>query len=159
MILITTTERLVSSFTTMTMDTDGKKQRQREANRRWRERNPEKVKEANRKKRDRVYDPAKRSVWRANRLAKNPEQREKENAQARARKDAINKFLRAHKLSVGCSECGYSEHPAALEFHHQGDKEINLSFAKRLTQAKKEMKKCVVLCPNCHRIRHWNERP
>jgi predicted HNH restriction endonuclease len=27
-----------------------------------------------------------------------------------------------------------------------------------LDQAKKEMLKCVVLCSNCHRIKHWNEQ-
>jgi hypothetical protein len=79
--------------------------------------------------------------------------------QARARKAAINKFLREHKLSTGCADCGYREHHAALEFHHVGDdKEINLSFAKSVNQAKQEMGKCEVLCSNCHRIRHWNER-
>ena len=140
------------------MDIEEKRRRQREANKRWRERNPEKVKEANRKKRDRVYDPIKRAEWRANRLSRDPRQRDKENAQARARREAINEFLRAHKLSVGCSECGYREHHAALEFHHHGDKELNLSFAKSLGQAKKEMQKCVVLCSNCHRIKHWNEK-
>ena len=90
-----------------------------------------------------------RAKWRANRLSK-------KNAQARA--EAINEFLRAHKVSVGCSECGYREHHAALEVHHHGDKELNLSFAKSMDQAKKKMQKCVVLCSNCHRIKHWNEK-
>lgn len=139
------------------MDQDEKKRRQREATRRWRERNPDKVKEANRVKRDRIYDPIKRAAWRVGRLAKHPEQREKENAQARGRKAAINEFLRKHKLAVGCSVCGYKKHHAALEFHHIGNKEVNLSFAKSLSQAKREMEKCVVLCANCHRIEHWGQ--
>ena len=36
------------------------------------------------------------------------------------------------------------------------DKELNLSFAKSIGQAKREMAKCIVLCSNCHRIRHWD---
>lgn len=81
------------------------------------------------------------------------------NAQSRRRHEEINAFLRQHKVCTGCADCGYREHHAALEFHHEsGDKEINLSFAKSLAQAEAEMKKCVVLCSNCHRVRHWNEK-
>ena len=139
------------------MDLDERRKRQREATKRWRERNPEKVIAANRKKRDRVYDPEKRKAWRELRIEKDPAYRSKVNAQAKNRKDAINNFLRTHKLKVGCMNCGYSGHHAALEFHHEGEKDVNLSFAKSLGMAKREMEKCVVLCSNCHRIRHWNE--
>ena len=139
------------------MDLEEKRKRQREATKRWRERNPEKVIAANRKKRIRVYDPEKRKAWRESKIQRDPAYRIKVNAQSKERKDAINKFLREHKLKVGCVDCGYSNHHAALEFHHEGEKDVNLSFAKSLDMAKREMKKCVVLCSNCHRIRHWNE--
>ena len=68
----------------------------------------------------------------------------------------INEMLREHKLRVGCADCGYAAHHAALEFHHRSNKKINLSFAKSIGQATTEMAKCDVLCANCHRIRHWN---
>lgn len=74
-------------------------------------------------------------------------------------REKINAMLREHKLTHGCADCGYRAHHAALEFHHSGgDKKINLSFAKSLGQARREMEKCKVLCSNCHRIHHWNER-
>ena len=139
------------------MTPEEKKARQREYTKRWRERNPDKVKAANIKKRVRVYDPEKRAAWRAAYIANAPGVVDKINAQARRRKEEVNAFLREHKLKAGCKSCGYSEHHAALEFHHVGAKEINLSFAKSLGMAKREMEKCVVLCANCHRIHHWNE--
>jgi hypothetical protein len=49
-----------------------------------------------------------------------------------------------YKKTLRCADCGQS-HPATLDFHH-------------LDPAKEEIAKCVVLCANCHRIRHWNEK-
>jgi hypothetical protein len=104
-------------------------------------------------------DPEAAKAWRREWWKTAGKARTDQNAAARRRKEEINEFLRAHKLSVGCADCGYRSHHAALEFHHEGDdKEINLSFAKSLDQARREMQKCAVLCSNCHRIRHWNER-
>jgi hypothetical protein len=104
-------------------------------------------------------DPEAARAWRREWWSQSPEMREKQNARTRAMRSKINDMLREHKLAVGCADCGFRTHHAALEFHHVGDdKEINLSFAKSITQAEREMKKCQVLCSNCHRIRHWNER-
>lgn len=85
--------------------------------------------------------------------------RELVNSQARERRNKMNLFLREHKTRVGCSDCGFKTHHSALDFHHLGKgKEINISLAKSIGQASKEMRKCAVLCSNCHRIRHWKER-
>jgi hypothetical protein len=103
-------------------------------------------------------DPEAARAWRRKWWAASPAMREKQNARSRVMKAKINSMLRDHKLAAGCADCGYSNHHAALEFHHVGDdKEINLSFAKSIAQAKREMAKCEVLCSNCHRLRHWNE--
>lgn len=103
-------------------------------------------------------DPEAARAWRKEWWAKSPEMRDKQNARAREMRKRINEMLRAHKVAVGCVDCGYKAHHAALEFHHFGDdKNINLSFAKSVAQAEREMVKCEVLCSNCHRIRHWNE--
>ena len=66
-----------------------------------------------------------------------------------------------YKLKLKCSQCNFA-HPAAIDFHHIGDKEINLSQAVHDGWGKErilaEVEKCQVLCSNCHRILHWNER-
>jgi hypothetical protein len=67
------------------------------------------------------------------------------------------------KATLKCSHCGFS-HIAAMDFHHEDPttKEGNVhdyisngQFAK----AYKEIKKCIVLCANCHRIHHHKKKP
>lgn len=64
-----------------------------------------------------------------------------------------------------CKNCG-ENHPACLDFHHVGKKEAgiaNMIHTKNITDNLKnkiidEIKKCEVLCSNCHRKFHWEER-
>lgn len=63
------------------------------------------------------------------------------------------------KCQVGCADCGYNTHAIALDFHHiRGPKLLNISSAVGYQYAwssvLQEIKKCIVLCANCHRIRH-----
>ena len=60
-----------------------------------------------------------------------------------------------------CEHCGYSKCLAALEFHHKDPekKEFGISSANRnrsWKQIKIELKKCLLLCSNCHREIHDN---
>ena len=61
-------------------------------------------------------------------------------------------------LGNKCSICGYNKCNNALEFHHQGgDKEGHVSrMIKNLSRHKvlKEIKKCILVCANCHREIH-----
>jgi hypothetical protein len=66
------------------------------------------------------------------------------------------------KSTLKCTDCGFF-HIAALDFHHEdpSTKEGNVhnyisngQFAK----AYEEIKKCIVLCANCHRIHHHEIR-
>ena len=62
------------------------------------------------------------------------------------------------KLDRGCADCGYCEHPDALEFDHvRGEKRDILSrlknYAKNEAELLDEIAKCDVVCANCHRIR------
>lgn len=62
------------------------------------------------------------------------------------------------KLAKGCSDCGYKEHPAALDFDHLPGTEklfnIGTSIAtKPLRVVLAEIEKCEVVCANCHRVR------
>jgi hypothetical protein len=79
---------------------------------------------------------------------------------SRERRKRNHKLLEDYKLERGCQDCGYREHPAALEFDHViGTKVANVSML--LGQEKKlweEVAKCEVVCANCHNIRTHNRR-
>lgn len=62
------------------------------------------------------------------------------------------------KSTLKCAHCGESE-PVCLDFHHldPSTKETNLSKGISSLSFKKlmdEIKKCIVLCANCHRKEH-----
>ena len=65
------------------------------------------------------------------------------------------------KCSLRCAFCGQN-HPATLDFHHEDpskkDREVSY-FVKnyQYKRAMEEVKKCLVLCANCHRILHFKE--
>jgi len=83
--------------------------------------------------------------------------RRKLNDKANVRSTNIRKYLAEYKISKGCVDCGYSAHHAALDFDHiADDKSFNVCNAKSINAAKDEIKKCEVVCSNCHRIRTYN---
>jgi hypothetical protein len=63
-------------------------------------------------------------------------------------------------LGGKCSICGYKRNSAALTFHHKNplEKEFKLdvrSLSNRtLSKIKNELKKCVLICHNCHAELH-----
>jgi hypothetical protein len=68
----------------------------------------------------------------------------------------------AFKRTLKCTKCGF-DHIAALDFHHEdpNTKEHNVNRLisnKRFAKAYEEIKKCIVLCANCHRIHHYTEK-
>lgn len=95
----------------------------------------------------------KRKEWWANLSIER--KREKQN-KANVRAKNVKIFLAEYKLKKGCLDCGYNKHHSALDFDHIYDnKSLNVCFAKSITQAKKEIEKCEVVCANCHRIRTY----
>ncbi len=64
-----------------------------------------------------------------------------------------------NKLGGKCVICGYNKCPAAFDFHHKNkNKENNVSvLLKNASKEKllKEIKKCILLCSNCHRELHF----
>ena len=65
-----------------------------------------------------------------------------------------------HYLGGQCKDCSYSKCSRALNFHHLGGKELGIggmSFLPKLEEMQSELDKCILLCSNCHQIRHEKE--
>jgi 5-methylcytosine-specific restriction endonuclease McrA len=65
----------------------------------------------------------------------------------------------AHKReSGGCERCRVSD-PVCLDFHHTGEKtrEVShlISFGRSLSEIRREIERCRILCANCHRVEHF----
>jgi hypothetical protein len=91
--------------------------------------------------------------------ARNKDKRQKKN---RENKATAKEKWKAFKSTLSCVQCGQN-HPAVLDFHHIERHPDNRKVNKLLTnkaylKAAEEVKKCKVLCSNCHRIHHHNER-
>ena len=75
------------------------------------------------------------------------------------RRAIATEFVRNIKLASGCSLCDENE-PIALDFHHldpaeKGDRISNMTKERRtLKDIEAEIKKCILLCSNCHRKVH-----
>jgi hypothetical protein len=65
-----------------------------------------------------------------------------------------------YKASVSCKHCGIKDH-RVMEFHHIGDKKNSVSklvqWGYSWEAIEKEIKKCIPLCCNCHRLEHWED--
>lgn len=57
-----------------------------------------------------------------------------------------------------CSCCGYNKSKTALEFHHLDPNEKSFTLSKNAnrnwTSVCQELKKCIMVCANCHREIH-----
>lgn len=98
-------------------------------------------------------EAAKMRRWRAI----NPERNKQNWTENRRRK---KEWLDSQKIA--CNRCGF-DHVAALEFHHTNpaEKDFLLSVAVShysLDRIKVEVEKCEIVCANCHRIHHFEER-
>ena len=78
------------------------------------------------------------------------------------RKDVNAKFA-VFKSTLSCTNCG-ENHPATLDFHHverhKSNKKVHylVSNGHHWPRIMQEVKKCLVLCSNCHRKLHHDER-
>jgi hypothetical protein len=66
------------------------------------------------------------------------------------------------KKEMSCKKCGISDY-RILDFHHRESQEKEICIANsamRWSKEKisKEIEKCDILCANCHRIFHWEEK-
>lgn len=72
------------------------------------------------------------------------------------------RLLNRIKLDAGCVDCGYNDHPSALDFDHKDgqNKSFNIGVDRKrsLVSVLTEIEKCEVRCSNCHRIRTAESR-
>ena len=73
---------------------------------------------------------------------------------ARRKRNKRSLFTRRVKLRYGCSECGYKKCATSLHFDHidpTTKKNVVSKLVKQsMKQLKNEMRKCRILCANCH---------
>lgn len=70
-----------------------------------------------------------------------------------------NKWELVQLFGNQCVDCKQIYPMCAYDFHHldPSAKEGRQALTtKRKDRIVKEIEKCVLLCANCHRIRHWN---
>lgn len=96
----------------------------------------------------RICTNRRKSMWyNDNRAARQMEARE------RGRK---RKLAAIERFGGKCKDCDNSFPPCVFEFHHldPSKKDVNPSAAMFAPKWERELDKCVMLCANCHRIRH-----
>ena len=81
---------------------------------------------------------------------------------AKESKHRVREEFENYKKTLKCEVCGES-HVATLDFHHKdtSTKEIIISesiWRWSWNTIKKEIDKCAVLCSNCHRKLHYDEK-
>jgi hypothetical protein len=80
------------------------------------------------------------------------------------RRRKIRHWLNEFKKALRCVRCGFADY-RALEFHHEdgAGKDFNVADMVKdglsISRLKREIAKCQILCANCHRIEHFDERP
>lgn len=88
---------------------------------------------------------------------KNPEKARWSSLQAQRRYQEEKRQL---KMEMGCVDCGYNAHPAALDFDHTNGKTKEISKIRSMKRLLEEIERhdCVVRCANCHRIKTAESR-
>lgn len=80
---------------------------------------------------------------------------------AHDRKSELKQIIDNLKSISVCSSCG-EDHPACLDFHHLNPLEKKFNIGSYITHGYsinkllEEIKKCIILCANCHRKLHYN---
>ena len=73
-------------------------------------------------------------------------------------RETLKQFVRDLKEGRPCADCGIEYPPPAMDWHHLDAslKSFNVSNPGRWTKRSilAEIEKCVLLCANCHRLRH-----
>ena len=85
--------------------------------------------------------------------------RDVELEQTRSAREERRDLIQEIKIASGCVDCGWNDHPAALDFDHKtGAKafEVGSVGTRNIEAIKEEASKCEVVCARCHRIRTYH---
>lgn len=78
-----------------------------------------------------------------------------------SRKLANRGWFNEYRKTLECKHCGNNDH-RVLEFHHRDpalkEKAVTTMMYNSREKIEAEIAKCDVLCANCHRILHYEER-
>lgn len=70
------------------------------------------------------------------------------------------KELAIEYLGHKCQDCGLEDSCRGVyDFHHEEGKDFSIGekgHCKSWNKVKAELDKCILLCANCHRRRHWD---
>lgn len=73
----------------------------------------------------------------------------------------ISLYIEEYKSKRSCIKCG-ENHIACLDFHHINPENKSFTIAlgktKGIKAIKKEIEKCELLCANCHRKLHYDNK-
>lgn len=102
-------------------------------------------------------------AWREIHKERLAEDRKKKYRLRKSRTQRRYEILNNYKMAKGCKECGYNKHAVALDFDHINplEKSFNISARLDLSTIKtlmKEVRKCQILCANCHRVKTMREK-
>ncbi len=113
----------------------------------WRDKNREKLNKCKREYYYRNLDKEKSRIRKTNAI----------------RKLELKEWFDDYRSNLSCARCD-ENHIACLEFHHIDPSEKEVEVGRAVTNGWnkeriiKEMEKCEVLCSNCHRKHHWQQR-
>ena len=83
--------------------------------------------------------------------------------QAVAKRRRMIRLKAVYHLGGKCARCGYAKYKEVLEFHHRDPTQKKFSIAMKghcrsWERVKAEIEKCDLLCANCHRENHVEEK-
>jgi len=78
------------------------------------------------------------------------------------RRSRRREWLNKYKKAKGCEWCGYNKYSEALHFDHRDQnkkhREVSAMYGCKLVNIIKEVRKCRVLCANCHAHHSKNQQ-
>ena len=104
----------------------------------------------------------KREIDRSSYSNNNNNRKIKIKEQRNINRDLSRNYIKELKQNSKCSKCG-DERWYVLDFHHLNDDDkienvSKLANAGATKKIQEELKKCIILCSNCHRELHYLER-